>query len=135
MYLKNEMDSLFYLVEPGTNIRYTVKDCVAVVDHDYIDEYVVNINNLYRTQYEKMLISEYHRKFSISELTGTALNTNMYYFLVRDGTSERHINYSGDLNLCTIDHVDRILPHLNRYGDTWMAMKVEDYYRTFGLVA
>jgi hypothetical protein len=134
MHLKNVDENLFYLVRPGTNVRYTVNECVVAVDEEYVDEYVDQINNLMSLPYEKIPITTYHRKFSISAMIGTELDTDMYFFLVRIGTSERHINYSGDLNLCTEDHIERILPNLNKYGEIWEAVPIEAYYRTFGLV-
>lgn len=127
--------NLFFLVQPGTNVRYTVDGSIATVDGNHVDAYVRHINRKTGESYDKIPIDEYHRKFSISKMLGTKLDLSKYNFLVRIGTSERHINFSGDINLCTDEHAEKILPDLNRYGNFWTAMPVEEYYTTFGLIA
>lgn len=55
-----------------------------------------------------------------------------WYYLVRRGTNERHINKSSVVNVCERKHLPAILKRLNRFGDIWQPMTIARYEELFG---
>lgn len=60
-----------------------------------------------------------------------AIDENEWYYIVRSETNERYINRSGNINVCTASHVNKLLNMLNIHDYTWEAMTILEYKRKF----